>query len=371
MKKILSYCVGLSVALLAIAPPLNYNIPTMVNSFAWCYAVIVSGFLGMFLLSRDLPALLKALAIYLWVSCFFSSVPYYSFNAYILAVSCFYFFIGARSSERSIVLNAVTAAFWLQVFMVVAQLCGKDTLLNFQKTHAVFFGTVNQYMRFSSLLAVTAPLLMLKSKWYLVPIGVLVVMSKSSSFGLAVIAGIVVYLCLTFKKGAPWVILSGILGMFAYILWDRASFEIAITDGRIPVWVDIAKSWVMDTSKGPMVHLSGPIDWKSIFFGRGMDTFLPLFPVMKHDPNPFPQCHMDYLQFLWEIGLVGTTIFMGYCVNLVRKLYQADAHIYIAGLVCIAVNMTFAFPCRMTQTVLMMLCFLALCEKKLREDMYA
>jgi len=367
MKKILSYTIGLSIALLAVAPPLNYNIPTMFNSFGWLYIVVASGLFGMFLFSRDLPVLLKVLSGYLWLSCFFSSAPYLSFNAYILVVASLYFFLGAKHADKKIILNMVTAAFWLQVFIVSTQLLGKDTLLNFTRQgQPVFFGTILQYMRFSSLLAIMAPLLILKSKWYIIPVIVMAVLSHSSAFGLAVIAGIAVYVFLKYKRYRLAVVLIGFFGSIGYVLWDITSFRTAMTCGRIPVWGDVIKSWVMDTSKGPVVHLSGPIDIKSIFFGRGMDTFLPLFPIMKHDPNPFPQAHNMYLQWLWEIGTVGASILLGYCGQVVYRLYRRKEFVYIAGLVIIGVNCLFAFPDRMTQTALMMLCFLAMCEKKIQ-----
>jgi O-antigen ligase len=98
-----------------------------------------------------------------------------------------------------------------------------------------------------------------------------------------------------------------------------------------------------------------------------MDTFLPLFPVYKYDPNPFPQAHNDWLQLAWETGLVGFLIFSAYCTSLIARLYRHSASILIAGLVIIGVNMIFHFPWRMTQTVFLMVAFVAYCEKYLKE----
>jgi len=370
MNKILSYIAAFCQELLAVAPHINYDVPLIVNSFGWLYLVVASALLGFFLLSKDMPLSFKILTIYLWLTCFVSFVPYLSFNAYILVVLSLYFFLIFKTCDQKIILNMVQAVFWVQVCFGVMQLYGVDTLMNFGRPEPVFLGTVAQYMRFSSHLAILAPLLIYKNKWYILPIAVLAVVSQSSSFGLAVICGGAVYV---FLKHPKWRLRTAGLALVAgvgYFLWDNGSFQTAFSCGRVPVWGDIIKTWGFDTSQVDILvsknYMQGPIAWKSIFFGRGMDTFLPLFPIFKHDANPFPQAHCAYLQWLWEIGLIGTSIILAYCINLVRRLAEHKEYLLIAGLVCIGVNMMFAFPDRLTQNVLLIICFLAFCEKKAR-----
>jgi|GEM_PF-3777289 len=366
MKKILSYATALCLGLLAVAPHINYDIPLIVNSFGWLYIVVASALLGFFLLSRDMPLSFKFLTVYLWLSCFISLVPYLSFNAYILVVLSMYFFLIFKVCDQKIILDMVQAVFWVQVCFGIMQLCGVDTLMNFDRPESVFLGTIMQYMRFSSHLAILAPLLVYKNKWYIVPIAILAVVSQSSSFGLAIICGAAVYFFLNYPKRSLWTAgLTLVIGA-GYLVWDNSSVQIAFTVGRIPVWIDIIRTWLMDTSGKFVLPLSGPIAWKSIFFGRGMDTFLPLFPIFKHDLNPFPQAHCAYLQWLWEIGLIGFGGLSAYAINLFRRLYRIKAYILISGLVCIGINMMFAFPDRLTQNMLLIICFLAFCEKKAR-----
>jgi hypothetical protein len=368
-KRLLSYVLGFGVALLAVAPPLNYSIPVLVNSFWWLYGFIVFGLLAMYLLSTKLPDLLKVFMVYLFVSCFFGMAPYVSFNAFILAVAAAYCYLGFIESDYKIVIDMATAAFFVQVLMSIMQLLGHDKLMNFDRGDAVFFGTVMQYMRFGTLLAIMTPLLVYRNKLFLVPILIMAVISQSSGFGLAVIAGIIAWALMTMKENRIVVILIGLSLTALYCVWDSGSISIAFTCGRVKVWEDIVRTWLMNTSHtNPdgswVMPLAGPIDWKSIFVGRGLDTFMPLFPIFKHDANPFGQAHNCHLQLLWETGVVGYGILAAYFVNLVRRVWSQP--ILVAGLVCMAVNMFFSFPTRETQTMLMMLAFMALCEQVAR-----
>lgn len=362
----LAYILGISAGLLAVVPPIGIRIPLMINSYSWLFMVVATGFLGMFLTFTKLPTLLKILNILLFAGCFLSEVPYMSFNVYVLVVLALYGYIAFLECDFEIVLNFIAAAFLLEMIVTIAQLCGRDTLMNFNNHKTLFLGTVFQYMRFSSLLAIMAPLLVWKDKRFIFPILVFCALSRSSSFGLAVITGTAVYVFLQYPKYRKWAVVAGVLGLVGFAFWDIGSFRTAFTCGRIPVWGAIIRTWVMDTSGPFKLPLSGPIDWQAIFVGRGMDTFLPMFPVYKHDANPFPQAHQMYLQWFWELGVFVTGIILAYCGNLLRRLYLGKKFLLVAGLVTIGVNGFFAFPDRMTSTILLMIAFLALCEQVVR-----
>lgn len=395
----LSYALALCIGLLIIAPPIGYAIPVVVNSSQWVYMVVVSGFLGMMLGSRDLHWSIKVLAFYLFGSCFLSAVPYISFNAYVLIVVCLWFFLAFQKADYRIILNVIVAAFWLEVILTGFQLFGKDTLLNFHgvsfssgetdeivkqwdkvvakwdgpshwlmeelRPEKVFLGTVMQHMRFASVLALMTPFLVMKSRWYILPVVVLCALSQSSAFAFSLAAAGIVYVLIHPRfencKGTMFGLI--VLLVLAFSLWDNGSVKTAFLEGRWPVWGIILKTWVLNTSMAvPPAPLTGPIDWKCVFFGHGIDTFMPLFPIYKHDPNPFAQAHNCWFQMLWEIGLVGTGLVVAYCARLIRQLYKLKRHGLIAGLTLIGTNMVFVFPTRMTQTVLLMVAFVALCE---------
>jgi hypothetical protein len=367
-KKILSYVLACVVGLLMVAPPIGYNIPVMVNSFSWLYAFIACGMFGFYLLFTNLPTALKILSVYLFSGCFISECPYVSFNAYMLCIGAMYVFLWFTEADYKPVLKMISACLFLQVAITITGLLGIDKLMNFDGTTPVFVGTVRQYMRFSSLLAIATPFVVLYNKKFIYLILVLAVISGSSSFALAVVVGIGVYLFIKYRTYRKVVLVITFLGLAVLCLRDWTSISVAFTCGRIPVWGDIIKTVCYDT-----VPCSAPvaknfancaIDWKAIFFGRGLDTFLPLFPIYKHDFNPFPQAHNDFLQIWWEMGLVGAGIMGVYIVNLVKRLKDP---LLLGGLACMCVNMFFAFPTRMTQTMLLMVCFLAYCEKAARD----
>jgi hypothetical protein len=372
MKKnnVITWIMGTLVGLLAVAPPLPFEIPVLVNSDIWLYAVFAATFFGMIALFQKIPTGIKILLPYVLINCFFSQAPYVSFNAYIVVVvSCFCFLL-FRTSDTDKLINFVIAAFLVQVLVGIMQRFGMDTLMNINRRTPVFVGSVMQYMRFGSLLAVMTPILAIKNKWFVVPVLLAAALSRSSSFALGVLAGSTVYMFLGYKKLRKWIIFTGIIGVIGFCIWDKASIEIALTDGRVPVWCDIVKTWIYDTSTCVIPvsrnYIDCLVDWQTVFLGHGLGTFLPLFPIFKHDPNPFPQAHNDFLQIYWELGLIGGTIFLGYITHLLRKLFRKKEYLYISGLVCIGVNMFFAFPMRMIQTALMLIMYLAFCEKAAR-----
>lgn len=378
LKAIYSYLLAIGVALLIIAPSIDYTIPLMVNSFHWCYIVVVAGLFGSMMISKKAYWSLKVLSIYLFISCFFSQIPYVSFNAYILIAATFYLFLAFKYVDHKILINFIEAAFWFEVILAVLQLMERDTLMSFgasvtqdlkvivEPRRYVFLGSVMQYMRFASVLALMAPFLLLKSRWYLVPIAIVCVLSQASNFALSLIAGVTTYLVLRFKKQAFWAVGFAAMCAAAYAFYDIDSIRAAVKPehgGRLVSWWAIVKTWVMDTAASKPPVLAGPVRWDWIFFGHGIDTFLPLFPVYKHDMNPFPQAHNCWLQFLWEIGLVGTGLIVAYTSSLVLKLYRLRRYDLLGGLACVATNMFFAFPTRMTQTMLMIVSFAALCDR--------
>jgi len=368
LRKAGVYILGSVVGFLSVAPPLPFSIPVMVNSNLWLYTFAFSALLGMFLLFYDIPKIFKGLIVYLFLSCFISQVPYISFNAFILAVIAFYLFYFFMKNDPQPVINFITAAFVVQLLFGFLQLAGKDTLLNFNRPDPVFVGTVMQYMRFASLLAVMAPIIVIKNKWFIIPILIATVLARSCSLGAAVLSGLLVYCIIVFRKYRFLIVAGVLVGAIGYGLWDIASIRIALTDGRVPVWGDIIKSWAFDTSRCsiPVTRnfINCAIDHKSILFGRGLDTFLSLFPIFKQDPNPFPQAHNAFLQIIWELGWIGFSFFLVYFSKLIQRLRKDP--LSLAGLVCVLVNMFFTFPDRMIQSMFLLVFFFAYCEQRAR-----
>jgi hypothetical protein len=331
--------------------------------------ICATGLFGFFLWKTNLNIWLKILSAFLFASCFLSQAPALSFNAYVLCVFSFYLIVAFKVCDFKIVIGFIEAAFWFEVVLGIMQILGKDVLLSFEKRETVFMGTMMQYMRCASVIMCMAPFLLLKSKWYLIPLVIICILSRSSTLALSLIAGGVVYNFLVLKRFRLSSIIGGIVCVALYALYDWGSWQgaiVASNGGRLITWVAVVKTWLFDLSlatPASIWKMNGPFNLQWFLFGHGMDTFLPLFPIYKHDLNPFPQAHNMYLQWLWEIGIIGFGILSAYLISLIKKLLNNDKYILVAGLVIIGVDGFFAFPDRLTQSMFLMIAWLAICER--------
>lgn len=393
MKKlishVISHVIGIGLCCLALLPPFNdqikvfnienavystwqLDIPVVVNSFGWTYAVIIAGLLCTYLWFCHIRFTLKLLLSYLYLMCFFSAAPYLSFNVMLLVVPAIYLFILIKNFvDKEIIINWIVALFWCEVCLSVLQLFGKDKLLNFDRPQPTFLGTIMQHMRSGSLFAIFAPFLLLKNKLYIIPLLILAFVMKCSNFALALLGGGFVYILLSDMRKARKLTLIGsalLLGI-AHSIYNIGSFQTAFTIGRIPVW-----GRIFNTGIGGVYH-QGVLQFNNFWpgiaqslKGWGLNLFYCLYPVLVEDANPFAQAHFDWLQFMFEVGFIGLGLILCYAVLLAKKLYSQKRILWICGLAIIGVNMCFAFPVyQLPQTPLIILTFLALCEQN-KED---
>ena len=267
-------------------------------------------------------------------------------------------------------LNLLEAAFWVEVVVTIFQLAGWDRFLNFDKLgQAHFLGTVMQYMRFSSVLVVLTPFLVARDWRYIFLIGTLAIVSQSSSFAFSLLAGIGAFFLLTQRtwEQRAVIVISGLILGAGYAVYDWGSFQgaiVASNGGRLSSWGAALRTWVFDTIHViPGWPLIGPFQWKWLLFGHGLDTFMYLFPVYKHDPNPFGQAHNFYIQMGWECGIVGLGIVLWYAWDLICRLYRGREFGALSGLAMILTNLLFCFPERQTQSALLLVAYLAICER--------
>jgi hypothetical protein len=345
----------------------NLEIPVIVNSFGWVFAVVFIGLLVTFLWFCKVNLTVKLIASYIYAVSFLSAAPYIAFNALLLLVPAIYLYLLVKHKcDKEIIINWAVAIFWFEVAIAIFQFFGKDTLINFDRPQSIFLGTVMQHMRSGSLFAILAPFLLLKNRLYIIPLVIVAFLVYSSSMALALAAGAFVYFLLSKIKYKKWIILACIIFAVGHSFYNHKSFEVAFTCGRIPRWTQI-----INTGLGGIYH-KGVLSFPDVnagllnsLKGFGLNHFNYLFPVLIEDPNPFAQCHNDWMQFFWEIGFIGLFITIFYYLSMLWKLYFNKKNVWIAGMVIIAVNMFFAFPTYMPpQTPLLMLVFFALAEKE-------
>src|ERR1700674_4212273 len=92
MQRIYPYFVLLIICFLAVIPPIDWFIENPPND-KWLWMIAISGFLGFLTLFIKTNWYVRIIAIGGFINCFFSSIPYLSFTAYVLLVGCCYFYI--------------------------------------------------------------------------------------------------------------------------------------------------------------------------------------------------------------------------------------------------------------------------------------
>jgi hypothetical protein len=120
---------------------------------------------------------------------------------------------------------------------------------------------------------------------------------------------------------------------------------------RIPVWLATIKL----SNQHPLM-------------GWGIGSFKYVFPSLSGIRNsglPWKQAHNDFLQILFETGYAGLIFSLTALGVLIYKLRKNITLLIGLGLIC--VDMSIHFPFRVANTVLILICFLAYCETKIKE----
>lgn len=315
----------------------------------WLWAVLISGFLAFLFLYFDVSVWLKLFMIWCFISCFLSRAPYISFTMFWSVVVCAYYYILCkRIKNYAPVYKTIQAIFFLVCALVIIQLFGKDTLLNFNQKTPGIIGTIGNRMIFSSFACVLAPFLIINPlNW----IALILVAIISASSGAILAVGLGMATLLWFKgKVARLGISIIIIGILLYAVITGDINTLFGKAGRGPVWVKTVEL----ISKRPI--------------GYGIGTYKVLFPYMCgakiRDQQPgreWNTCHNDFLQIPFEVGIPGLVLLLGWIFSIVKKVKNK---IKIIGVSILAGTMMVHFPMRMCQCALILVMFIAYLERK-------
>ena len=353
VNRLIPFIALIPLVALALTPPFSFQLDCTINSMFWVWMVFASGFLTMLYFYQDVSKWLKLFILWCFVSCFLSNAPYISFTMFWTVIACAYYYALCRKIEDwTPVYKAIQAIFLFIVILIIMQQLGKDTLLNFGQKNDIT-GTIGNKMIFSSFVCVLAPLLIVTPLNWL-PLVALSIVSSSSGAILSIGTGLAIWSWakLTKKLRIIFIILALLVPIiFAYKTGDMSTFFNA---GRGPVW----KKTIELVAKRPL--------------GYGIATYRVLFPVLcgeeisKQQPGrAWLQAHNSWLQLPFEVGIVGSFLLLGWIISIVRKIKDP---IKWAGIAILSVNMLTAFPDRMCQSVLIIVMFLAYCERKENEQ---
>lgn len=337
--------------ILALTPPWDFNVTmTLIHPLLWLWLIFISGFLCFAFMHQQVSAWLKLLVIWAFVSCFLSSAPFISFTLYFSMIACAYFYALCKRIENwDLVFKSMQAIFFVVCTLLILQGIGKDSLLNFNMSTPGVVGTIGNRMTSSSFVCSLAPFLIFNPiNW--IPLTLVAWISYSSGAILALGMGTLVIIWCTTKRARVWLI-SAIIAIpifFALYTGDIDTFKGKA--GRRQVWAKTVEL----TIKRPL--------------GYGIGTYKTLFPVMcgkeiiSQQPSGqrWTTAHNDFLQIAFELGWPGCLLILGWIVSIVLKIKDP---VKLAGLMILAGTMSVHFPLRTIQAPLLILAFLAFCER--------
>ena len=101
------------------------------------------------------------------------------------------------------------------------------------------------------------------------------------------------------------------------------------------------------------------------FIGWGIGSYKFIFmPLSGLHTFTWKTAHNDFLQILFETGYPGLILILTSISVLIYKLRKNIILIIGIGLIC--VDMSIHFPCRVANTVLILIAFISYCEFKTR-----
>lgn len=353
MKQITPYIVFPFLIFLALIPPINFFVTRPEND-AWYLLVLIMGFAGVHTIFIKTEWFVKVIAVWSFALCFICASPLTALTSYFSIVVCCYLYILCRQiKDWSVIFKAFQTLLFLNVLVVVMQMVGKDTLLNFGLGHNLsIYGIVGQHMQMGSFSVVLSAVLLPFSLLNLAfPF---VVAFFCNSAWTLLTASIGLYLLLrTFSKELAFRVLLILCGGFMIYaaITGKIDGNIAHDNGRWNIW--------MQSLKWANLH-----PW----VGYGAGTYKLLFPSFYVTPLndiPYKTAHNWIVQLIFEMGYPFTLFLMGLIAHLGYQLWRQKQTLCLIGLVMIVCDMEVHFPERMLQTVGILVCFFAYCQSRL------
>jgi len=317
MKK-LSYLALIPIAILALMPPVPWDIPI---KSGWVWFISIFGFLGILTLFFNINPFVKCFAVLGFINTFFSACPYISHFAYIELIACIYLYIALTHIEDwNIVFNVLWAILGFNIIIFVMQLIHKDNLLNFGSGGGGCILSIGNGMQAKSLIIVLCALLLQDKR-------------------------------LRIRTDVAILGLFGLLLFCAYYFFAHNVWHNTLTY-RGPVWIESIRL----TMQHP-------------FVGYGLGEFKVLFNTMAsanigqaRAEGVWLTAHNAFIQLFFEMGLLGLLVAGLYLRNIWKKCF-ADKRL-LAGLVLILFTLSVHFPDRQATSVLLLVLFFAFIDRK-------
>ena len=337
-------------------------IPIRQVSFPIAPITLGAGLVSLLFLNTKLNIFVKLLVCYSYLNIFFSVSPQVSLTAFMGVLGCVIFYwlitkLTINEYMRNYKIFPLLLLF--QIFWIIMFAINKNFAL--QKLPEVtenFLGTIGNPMMLGSYLAVlTAPLMMYK-KWLVIPLLIVLVLAKSTTGFIAVLTGLVFYLSIKQPKFTAMLIIVFLTLTFLHIVYDDAFMFKNGMSNRLPIWKRGFDIYISQTIKGNRPQLLtgfGYGTWKTTFPDCSKDITKVIVGKDTIQHTAWMRSHNDYLQLLYEGGLIGLMLFMGFVGHIIHKFIRStktdELLLITTGLVIVSVNMIGAFPTKMIQCV--------------------
>lgn len=261
-----------------------------------------------------------------------------------------YCILTAKDGWVEIAYDAIRVSVIIHLIWMTMQLCGFDPI--FTSTPQMV-GFLDNPVLMSPYLAVTLPLFF-KGKWrWVIPVIIAYAVLMKSTVGMvAVICAIGAYYMITRKWRLliiPGLVGAGILTFFL-IKVDPLT-QTVFAHPSPTVWKETLKLCMLKPIAG-----WGPGQFQ-IAYNVIDKRFLDMFPDVF-----FRYAHNDYVQILFETGLVGFGIFMGLIITTTRK-FRPELAMAASGLVALGIAAAGGFPLHIAPFVLVGIVYLAVIDK--------
>jgi hypothetical protein len=292
-----------------------------------------------------------------WVACFLimawcSSVFPFStrysvmaFRAVLVGVLWYYCIIHIFTVRSMPMLqNAMCIIALCNVLMLGFQSFGIDPIFRaVDGTGARPVGLLANRNETAALLAFCFPAF-LRPRWrYLAPVIVISMIATRSSGGLVSVMAGSILLCLFYARFA-WA-----AGLTALAIIAALCFQAEVATSFVVRW----PAWML----GIKLYTQ---HW---LFGSGLGHWKAVFVKYHIFGGWFKTAHNEYLQMLFETGIFGASILVGYAARLIRQVFiSAPAPKTVFAMAIIMVNALFNFPFHIAATAMVAIAWMAIFE---------
>lgn len=354
--KIYSLLAFVIMVVLSLVPPIDLFIRNPPSEY-WLWMVLIAGFFGFFTIFIKTNFMVKFIAVFGFLNCFFSAIPYVSFTSYVsLVLSCYLYICCSRIEHWDLILKGAQTVLFLNIFILIMALWHKDNLMNFSLFHVEHFGSIGQHMQMGSLAVVLTSLLISLSPLNMIfPFLISLICGSVWSFFVSCIGLFILILGKNNKK-LSFFYLSASLFIFLFIGIQSGKFEAnkLNSTGRLEVWKR-------------SIELTGQRPW----LGWGIGTYKDLFNPLSHmhekfDNIPYRTAHNSIVQLLFEVGYPFTICLCIALGWLIFMLWYLKQWICLSGLLMVFTDSLVHFPDRMIQSVPLIVILLAFIDHNLR-----